>query len=280
MGMGQRGCPFGPCYDVFGKEVGMIYAISDVHGCVDALEEALSFVDLTDGQSRLIVCGDLCDRGPASLQVFHRIMGLQREFPDQVVVLRGNHEEMLLEYVAMVGDPCFTRAWMLSDSNLATAKSFLSNEFDQVKRLLARRKFEEAYRFVVGCMKSEHSDVLAWIKALPYYFETPKQIFVHAGVEEDARDLWRIGTPVEFFTAMPPDYVGKKFDLDVIAGHIDTETVSGIPGYQGVWYDGASHYYIDGGVMRTGCIPVLAYDEEADTYSEISSRGSRQLKAV
>ena len=129
-------------------------------------------------------------------------------------------------------------------------------------------------------MKSEHADVLAWIKALPYYFETPKQIFVHAGVEEDARDLWRIGTPVEFFTAMPPDYVGKKFDLDVIAGHIDTETVSGIPGYQGVWYDGASHYYIDGGVMRTGCIPVLAYDEEADTYTEISSRGSRQLKAV
>lgn len=31
--------------------------------------------------------------------------------------------------------------------------------------------------------------------------------------------------------------------------------------------------------MRTGCIPVLAYDEDADTYSEISSRGSRQLKA-
>lgn len=44
--------------------------------------------------------------------------------------------------------------------------------------------------------------------------------------------------------------------------------------------DGQSRL-IAGGVMRTGCIPVLAYDEEADTYSEISSRGSRQLvKAV
>ena len=41
---------------------------------------------------------------------------------------------------------------------------------------------------------------------------------------------------------MMPDYVGRHFDLDVIAGHITTETISGIPGYRGIWHDGASHY--------------------------------------
>ena len=139
-------------------------------------------------------------------------MGLQHDYPNQVIILRGNHEEMLLEYCAMVGDPAFTQGWILADSNLATAKSFLGkDEFSQVKRLLARRRFEEAYRFVVDCMKANHADVLAWIRKLPYYHETPhKQVFVHAGIDEDAGDLWRIGTFEEAFTTMQPEFVGAE----------------------------------------------------------------------
>lgn len=247
----------------------MIYAMSDIHGCLDAFERSLSAVDLSDGTSKLVFCGDYCDRGPASLQVFRRIMGLQRDYPNQVIALRGNHEEMLLEYVDMADDPDFTRAWMLADSNLATARSFLGNDlFDQVKHLLARRQFTDAYRFVVKHMKEYNADVIAWIRELPYFYETPQQVFVHAGVDEDAGDLWRIGTPTEFFTAMEPEYVGCTWNFDVIAGHIDTETISGIPGYRGIWHDGATHYYIDGGVMRTGRIPVLIYDEATGTYGE------------
>ena len=48
----------------------MIYAMSDIHGCIDAFEKSLSFVDLSDGHSMLILCGDYCDRGPASLEVY------------------------------------------------------------------------------------------------------------------------------------------------------------------------------------------------------------------
>ena len=106
----------------------MIYAMSDIHGCIDAFEKSLSFVDLSDGHSMLILCGDYCDRGPASLEVYQKIMGLQRDYPNQVIALRGNHEEMLLEYCAMVGDPAFTQGWILADSNLATAKSFLDRK--------------------------------------------------------------------------------------------------------------------------------------------------------
>lgn len=276
--MGQRGCPFDPRHDAFRKKTKVIYAFSDMHGCIEAFEKALTFVDLADGRSKLVLCGDYCDRGPASLQVFRKIMTLQQEYPGQIIALKGNHEDMLLEYIDMVEDPDFARAWMLADSNLATAKSFLGEGvFEQVKRMLAHRKFEDAYRFVVRHMKSDHADVLSWIRELPYYYETTKQVFVHAGIDEDAGDLWRIGTPAEFFTAMTPDYVGQTFDLDVVAGHIDTETISGIPGYKGIWHDGASHYYIDGGVMRTGYIPVLAYDEHTETYSEIGPQGRRAL---
>ena len=251
----------------------MIYAMSDVHGSLDAFEKSLSAVDLSDGTSKLVLCGDYCDRGPASLQVFQRIIRLQHDHPNQVIALRGNHEEMLLEYVDMVDDPDFTRAWMMADSNLATAKSFLGHDsFVLVKHLLEHRQFTKAYQFVVTRMKEKHADVIAWIRKLPYFYETPRQVFVHAGVDEEAGDLWRIGTPAVSFTAMEPEYVGQHWTLDVIAGHIDTETISGIPGYEGIWHDGASHYYIDGGVMRTGHIPVLAYDECEQKYQEANRK--------
>ena len=66
---------------------------------------------------------------------------------------------------------------------------------------------------------------------------------------------------------MMPDYVGRHFDLDVIAGHITTETISGIPGYRGIWHDGASHYYVDGNVVENGHVLVLRYDEATGRYS-------------
>lgn len=246
-----------------------VYAMSDIHGCLDAFETALGSIDLDDESSKLVLLGDYCDRGPNSLGVFQRVMNLQRRYGDRVIALRGNHEEMLLEYIDEVADPDFTRAWMLADSNLATAQSFLStDDFSHVKHLLTLRDFEEAYRFTVKRMKTEHADVIRWIRRLPYYYESGfGQVFVHAGIDEEAGDLWRVGTPDEWFCAMPPLYAGKRFDLDVIAGHIDTASASGIPGYRGIWHDSASHYYIDANVMEYGEVAVLTYDAETEVYS-------------
>ncbi len=247
----------------------MIYAISDIHGCADALEEALSGVDFSDGESRLVLLGDYCDRGPASMQVMRRIMGLQEEYPGRVIALRGNHEEMFLESIDGVLGSESARGWMLADSNLATTESFLArDDFARVTHLLKLKDFDEAYRHAVACIKRDHPDVIAWVRTLPYFYESGEgQVFVHAGVDEEAEDYWKVGTPDEFFTAMGPDYVGERFYLDVIAGHISTETVSGIPGYRGIWHDGASHYFIDGNVMENGSIPVLRYNEATGIYS-------------
>lgn len=247
-----------------------IYAMSDIHGFIEPFEEALAHVDLSDGTSRLVLLGDYCDRGPASLDVYRRIMRLQEEFPDQVIALRGNHEEMLLEYLDMAAvDSGFTQGWILADVNLKTAQSFLDeNAFAEVKHLLARRKLEDAYLLTTDYMKTRHADVIRLVRSLPYYYETEfDQVFCHAGIDEEAGDLWRIGTPAEYFTSTPPYYTGKRFELDVIAGHTSTEFVSEIPGYRDIWFDGASHYYIDGQVVTSGRIPVLRYDEATGAYS-------------
>lgn len=246
-----------------------IFCMSDIHGCLEPFLKALEDIDLDSEDSRLVLLGDYIDRGPESLGVLETVMGLQERCGERFIALRGNHEEQLLEYISNVGAPGFAQAWKLADSNLQTAKSFLEpDEFEHVRHLLVLKRFEEAYRFTVGRMRKAHGDVIRWVGRLPYYWESPfGQVFVHAGIVEEAADLWRVGTPPEWFTAMPPMYAGQHFDLDVIAGHVGTETVSGIAGYRGIWFDGESHYYVDSNVMEHGEVAVLAYDSETGKYS-------------
>lgn len=46
---------------------------------------------------RLVFLGDLFDRGPDSLQVFLTVKQLALEFEGNIVLLRGNHEDYLLQ---------------------------------------------------------------------------------------------------------------------------------------------------------------------------------------
>lgn len=246
-----------------------IYAMSDIHGCLSAFESALSDINLDDGISKLVLLGDYVDRGPESNAVLQRIMKLQECYGERVIALRGNHEEMLLEYIDEVANPDFAHTWMLTDTNLATAKSFLSaDDFGQVRHLLLRGRFEDAYSLTVERIKAEHADVIKWIRGLPYYHESDfHQVFVHAGIDEESGDLWRVATPDEWFTAMPPMYAGRTFELDVIAGHTDSAAASGNPDFRGIWHDGVSHYFVDANVMKHGEIAVLIYDCETGQYS-------------
>lgn len=71
---------------------GRLIAIGDVHGCAHALEAVLDAIAPT-ADDRIVFLGDLIDQGKESREVLERIISLQREC--QVVLIRGNHEEML-----------------------------------------------------------------------------------------------------------------------------------------------------------------------------------------
>ena len=53
---------------------------------------------------------------------------------------------------------------------------------------------------------------------------------------------------------------------DIIAGHVSAATVAGNKDFKGIYYDGESHFYIDGAVEHTGNLIVLAYDETTRKY--------------
>ena len=69
----------------------------DIHGCNGTLCALLERVHPVPGQDRLIFLGDLFDRGPESREVFQTVQRLAVDFGDQFILLRGNHEDYLLQ---------------------------------------------------------------------------------------------------------------------------------------------------------------------------------------
>jgi predicted phosphodiesterase len=78
--------------------------ISDIHGYLDEAQTVLRDTGVINkegewigGKSRLIVLGDLVDRGPKSLETYQYFRSLQEQLgEDQVEILLGNHD---IQYV-------------------------------------------------------------------------------------------------------------------------------------------------------------------------------------
>ena len=89
----------------------MIYAISDIHGCAELLQQMFTVIDrdlATIGSSRAIhvFLGDYIDRGPESSQTIDLLIARGRKH--ESVFLKGNHEAFLFD---VLKDPSQLQSW-------------------------------------------------------------------------------------------------------------------------------------------------------------------------
>ena len=217
--------------------------MSDIHGFLAEFEEALSLVieHLEEPDTKLCLMGDYIHGGADNYGVLDKIISLQNRYgEDKIIVLLGNHEEFVL-----TGYSSINSMSMIED-----------NEYDDAD--------------------DQDDKYICWLENLPRYYTEGNTIFVHAGIDEDAGDMWEWGTSDEIFVSKYPAETGKieGLEMKVVAGHVGTAEISGDPRFHDIYYDGESHYYIDGTVIDSGVIPVLLVDTEEDKYYQVTEGGN------
>ena len=153
------------------------------------------------------------------------------------------------------------------DEGLNTLKTFLKdNQFDNIVNYLRTGKtLYEINNIVKKYIKKNYPELIKWLKELPLYYETEKQIFVHAGVDEEAGEYWKLTTEDYYFTGKYPATKGQ-FIKDIIAGHIGTSALAEDKNFHDIYFDGESHYYLDSTVEISQKLNLLVYDTETNKY--------------
>ena len=154
-------------------EGGNVWAIGDVHGYADTLLALLDSLDLSS-RDRVVLLGDLVDRGPRSCEVIR----IARENP-QIFSVLGNHEEMMLNSFDVDNIETMTAQqtnWFYVGGR-ATNQSYI-DEFTNSQGDID----DFDLRMRVG-------KDLAWLDSLPHHIVLDDFRLVHAGYSPWDGDL-------------------------------------------------------------------------------------------
>ena len=108
--------------------------VSDLHGCSMEFSALLRKAGLNRQEDRLVILGDLFDRGNHSYEVMKKVGRLHEEMGDRFFLVRGNHDQFLLDYIE---GKIPLQLWALN-GGLKTIESFRSHqtELDEPAALL------------------------------------------------------------------------------------------------------------------------------------------------
>ncbi len=203
-----------------------VYAVGDIHGRHDLLMSALARIDGDlaghDGPSALVFLGDYVDRGAQSAQVLEKLRALPGTSPIPVVTLMGNHERMMLDFLA---DPLACGRLWLHNGGLTTMASFgIDDTIDTTDPDVLRSAAADLRAALPAGLE-------IWLSNLPL--------------------LWRSGNLVCVHAALDPRLaVAGQADTTMIWGHPDFRTT---PRRDGIWV-AHGHTVVDVPEMADGRI--------------------------
>ena len=214
-----------------------LYAIGDIHGQLRMLEALVERVPFRE-EDEIVFLGDFIDRGSDSRGVVEFLMAFKREYP-KAVCLRGNHEDMLLDYLA--GGGRYSPNIYLMNGGLETLRGYGASPREGFRLPPSHREF---------------FDALQWTH------EARGFIFVHAGL--------RPGVPLDRQDPMDlvwirEEFIGARHDFGrpVVFGHTPGwEIKNELPLFLG----------IDTRAVTGGCLTCvrLADDELVDCHQVLA----------
>lgn len=221
-----------------------LYAIGDVHGCLDLLLDAerkiANDLQLTNGRGLVIMLGDYIDRGPDSAGVISHLLAKTPENMKRVC-LCGNHESAFLGFLR---EP-LKNLWWLDLGGRETLRSYgIDPDTFPDRGTSPSHEFKHA---LSEAIPAEHEYFLA---SLPIALSVGRYLFVHAGVRpgvpfdaQSDEDLMWIREP--FLTQ------GPRLPVTVVHGHTPIEA----PRFE------SGRIGIDTGAFITGRLTVLKIKE-------------------
>jgi serine/threonine protein phosphatase 1 len=149
------------------------FVVGDIHGRRSQLAALLEAMPRDAASDTLVFLGDLIDRGPDAPGVVAYVMALQHENPERVIVLRGNHEQMMLDFINED-----SRLWL---SPVTGGEQTFQQYTSSSLRLETEEDFENARKRIEENVPAEH---LEFFKQMPIYHEDDYALYVHAGLEQ------------------------------------------------------------------------------------------------
>ena len=146
------------------------YVVADPHGFYTELVNALTEKGYFEDKEphKLIVCGDLFDRGKETQEMQAFILDLLQK--DEVILIRGNHEDL---FVSFLNKDCgFPYQHHIHNGTFETAL--------QLTGMDAFEALDENERFVRTAKETPYYTTI--IPSMIDYFETNEYIFVHGWI--------------------------------------------------------------------------------------------------
>ncbi|WP_067726453.1 metallophosphoesterase [Oceanobacillus damuensis] len=146
------------------------FYICDIHGDFKSFQKLINHVKFAPVSDRLIIGGDMINRGPESAEMLQWAKEHTEKFPDRIHILTGNHEEMMIWFMNELSP-----MWM---------------EFGGDDTI---RSFKKVFGSEKGWNAAE--EYAAWLEKLPLIYEDEFAIYAHAGVnigddkENQPRDI-------------------------------------------------------------------------------------------
>lgn len=147
-----------------------IFAVGDIHGCHSKLVALLARLPLDRSADTLVFLGDYINRGPDSKKVLDTLLRIKATY-SEVVFLKGNHEQAMLEYAA-TGD--VESLHMLRTMGVEATLASYGGSMRKLRDL--------------SFLPPEHRDFL---DALEFSYIAGNYLFIHADIDEEMLALAR-----------------------------------------------------------------------------------------
>ena len=215
------------------------YVTADVHGYYTELMTALTESGYFEDEEphKLIICGDLFDRGSGAKKLQDFMLDLLAE--NEVILIRGNHEDLAMELMNGWSRESYRMSYHRSNRTIDTVcqltDTFETDIYDDPK--------------AVGDKFSASPYIQSIIPAMRDYFETEHYIFVHGWIPNRCIDLGQGNKLYEFpenwREASDKDWADARWTNGMEAAHYGV-IEKGKTIVCGHWHCSFGHCYYEG----------------------------------